>query len=131
MLKYFDTNKVIVVVCCSSSFSMQSIQNLGLAVISQVAGTIVDEKGYLVLEVFFCAWLCSKCIFVDQSCGYCQCNRNSAAQLFMFVFTVKLRYYRHSWDQKKCSYYGVSLLSRLSKKTGCNDECTYFKSGCP
>ena len=42
------------------SFSMQSIQNLGLAVISQVAGTIVDLKGYLVLEVFFCAWLCSK-----------------------------------------------------------------------
>ncbi|KAJ7328137.1 Major facilitator super domain-containing protein 1 [Desmophyllum pertusum] len=37
---------------------MQSIQNLGLAVISQVAGTIVDKKGYLVLEVFFCAWLC-------------------------------------------------------------------------
>ncbi|KAK2573793.1 Major facilitator superfamily domain-containing protein 1 [Acropora cervicornis] len=32
---------------------MQSIQNLGLAVISQVAGIIVDEKGYLVLEVFF------------------------------------------------------------------------------
>lgn len=37
---------------------MQSIQNLGLAVISQMAGIIVDEKGYLVLEVFFCAWLC-------------------------------------------------------------------------
>lgn len=40
---------------------MQSIQNLGLAVISQGAGTIVDKKGYLVLEVFFCAWLCGKC----------------------------------------------------------------------
>lgn len=37
---------------------MQSIQNLGLAVISQVAGKIVEGKGYLVLEVFFCAWLC-------------------------------------------------------------------------
>lgn len=37
---------------------MQSIQNLGLAVISQVAGIIVDKEGYLVLEVFFCAWLC-------------------------------------------------------------------------
>ena len=43
------------------SFSMQSIQNLGLAVISQVAGKIVEGKGYLVLEVFFCAWLCSTC----------------------------------------------------------------------
>ncbi|KAK7483182.1 hypothetical protein BaRGS_00025586 [Batillaria attramentaria] len=38
---------------------MQAIQNLGLAVISLVAGLIVDSKGYLVLEVFFMAWLCS------------------------------------------------------------------------
>lgn len=37
---------------------MQAIQNLGLAVISLVAGVIVDAKGYLVLEVFFMAWLC-------------------------------------------------------------------------
>lgn len=37
---------------------MQAIQNLGLAVISLVAGIIVDAKGYLVLEVFFMAWLC-------------------------------------------------------------------------
>ncbi|XP_064638715.1 major facilitator superfamily domain-containing protein 1-like isoform X2 [Lineus longissimus] len=37
---------------------MQSIQNLGLAVISIVAGLIVDSKGYLFLEVFFLAWLC-------------------------------------------------------------------------
>ncbi|XP_035693514.1 major facilitator superfamily domain-containing protein 1-like [Branchiostoma floridae] len=37
---------------------MQSIQNLGLAVISIVAGSIVDQKGYLLLEVFFLAWLC-------------------------------------------------------------------------
>ncbi|XP_064614854.1 major facilitator superfamily domain-containing protein 1-like isoform X2 [Liolophura sinensis] len=37
---------------------MQSVQNLGLAVISLVAGMIVDAKGYLLLEVFFLAWLC-------------------------------------------------------------------------
>ncbi|KAL5004333.1 hypothetical protein ScPMuIL_017789 [Solemya velum] len=37
---------------------MQAIQNLGLAVISLVAGMIVDSKGYLLLEVFFLAWLC-------------------------------------------------------------------------
>ncbi|ESO96144.1 hypothetical protein LOTGIDRAFT_214694 [Lottia gigantea] len=37
---------------------MQAIQNLGLAVISLVAGFIVDAKGYLILEVFFLAWLC-------------------------------------------------------------------------
>lgn len=37
---------------------MQAVQNLGLAVIAMVAGMIVDEKGYLWLEVFFCACLC-------------------------------------------------------------------------
>ncbi|KAL3847679.1 hypothetical protein ACJMK2_018576 [Sinanodonta woodiana] len=37
---------------------MQAIQNLGLAVISLVAGVIVDSNGYLILEVFFLAWLC-------------------------------------------------------------------------
>ena len=39
---------------------MQSIQNLGLALINMAAGAIVDAKGYLFLEVFFCAWLCRK-----------------------------------------------------------------------
>ena len=47
-------NKIIVVF----PNSMQAIQNLGLAVISLVAGLIVDSKGYLVLEVFFMVWLC-------------------------------------------------------------------------
>ncbi|BFZ06095.1 hypothetical protein BsWGS_09134 [Bradybaena similaris] len=37
---------------------MQAIQNLGLAVISLTAGIIVDKNGYLILEVFFMAWLC-------------------------------------------------------------------------
>ncbi|XP_075426689.1 lysosomal dipeptide transporter MFSD1 isoform X1 [Ascaphus truei] len=37
---------------------MQSIQNLGLAIIAIVAGTILDSRGYLFLEVFFCACLC-------------------------------------------------------------------------
>lgn len=32
---------------------MQSIQNLGLAIISIIAGIILDTRGYLVLEVFF------------------------------------------------------------------------------
>lgn len=40
--------------------SMQAIQNLGLAVIALIAGIIVDSKGYLILEVFFMAWLCCK-----------------------------------------------------------------------
>ncbi|XP_074658451.1 lysosomal dipeptide transporter MFSD1-like isoform X2 [Tubulanus polymorphus] len=37
---------------------IQSVQNLGLAVISLVAGIIVDGHGYLMLELFFLAWLC-------------------------------------------------------------------------
>ncbi|CAG5134655.1 unnamed protein product, partial [Candidula unifasciata] len=37
---------------------MQAIQNLGLAVISLTTGIIVDKNGYLILEVFFMAWLC-------------------------------------------------------------------------
>eukprot|EP00112_Aurelia_sp_Birch-Aquarium-sp1_P024618 Seg786.5 transcript_id=Seg786.5/GoldUCD/mRNA.D3Y31 product="Major facilitator superfamily domain-containing protein 1" protein_id=Seg786.5/GoldUCD/D3Y31 len=38
---------------------MQSIQNLGLAVFAQVSGSIVDNSGYLILEVFFCGCLCA------------------------------------------------------------------------
>ncbi|KAI0214202.1 Major facilitator superfamily domain-containing protein 1 [Lamellibrachia satsuma] len=37
---------------------MQAVQNLGLAVISLVAGKIVDAHGYFILEVFFMIWLC-------------------------------------------------------------------------
>ncbi|XP_023663084.2 lysosomal dipeptide transporter MFSD1 isoform X1 [Paramormyrops kingsleyae] len=37
---------------------MQSIQNLGLALISMAAGGILDSRGYLFLEVFFCAFVC-------------------------------------------------------------------------
>ncbi|XP_037510864.1 major facilitator superfamily domain-containing protein 1-like [Rhipicephalus sanguineus] len=39
---------------------MQSVQNLGLAVIAMVSGMIVDSSGYFVLEVFLMAWLCCK-----------------------------------------------------------------------
>lgn len=38
---------------------MQSIQNLGLAVISIVAGSILDSRGYFMLEIFF-----SMCLIV-------------------------------------------------------------------
>ena len=37
---------------------MQAIQNLGLAVVPIVAGYLVDNNGYFILEVFFCAMLC-------------------------------------------------------------------------
>ncbi|XP_015610355.1 major facilitator superfamily domain-containing protein 1 [Cephus cinctus] len=35
----------------------QSIQNLGLAVVSILAGMIVDAGGYFMLEIFFLGWL--------------------------------------------------------------------------
>jgi MFS family permease len=38
---------------------MQSIQNLGLAVVNIMTGIIVDSKGYLILEVFFMMCLCA------------------------------------------------------------------------
>ncbi|XP_065070271.1 major facilitator superfamily domain-containing protein 1-like [Rhopilema esculentum] len=37
---------------------MQSLQNLGLGVCAIAAGKIVDNSGYLMLEVFFCICLC-------------------------------------------------------------------------
>lgn len=45
---------------------MQSIQNLGLALIAMAAGAILDTRGYLVLQVFFCACLCSQYLSVGQ-----------------------------------------------------------------
>lgn len=35
----------------------QSVQNLGLAVVSMFGGVIVDKGGYLMLELFFIGWL--------------------------------------------------------------------------
>ncbi|KAF3847631.1 hypothetical protein F7725_020659 [Dissostichus mawsoni] len=37
---------------------MQSIQNLGLALVAMAAGAILDTRGYLFLEVFFCVCIC-------------------------------------------------------------------------
>jgi MFS family permease len=36
----------------------QSVQNLGLAVVSMFSGIIVDHGGFLMLELFFIGWLC-------------------------------------------------------------------------
>lgn len=38
----------------------QALQNFGLAIISIVSGIIVDTHGYLMLELFFLAWLWGK-----------------------------------------------------------------------
>ncbi|XP_063236220.1 major facilitator superfamily domain-containing protein 1-like [Bacillus rossius redtenbacheri] len=42
----------------------QALQNLGLAVITLIAGYIVDTSGYLFLELFFLGWLCLSLIIV-------------------------------------------------------------------
>ncbi|KAM6127738.1 lysosomal dipeptide transporter MFSD1 isoform 4-T4 [Phoenicopterus ruber ruber] len=44
--------------------SMQSIQNLGLAIIAIASGMILDTRGYLFLEVFFSACVCLSLIAV-------------------------------------------------------------------
>ena len=41
---------------------MQSIKNLGLAIVSMLAGMILDARGYILLEVFFLALLCGALI---------------------------------------------------------------------
>lgn len=38
----------------------QSVQNLGLAVVSMFSGIIVDRGGFLMLELFFIGWLGGK-----------------------------------------------------------------------
>ena len=52
-------NFYTVVILCLC-VSMQSIQNLGLAIIAIAAGMILDTRGYLFLEVFFSACVCCK-----------------------------------------------------------------------
>ncbi|XP_034173235.1 lysosomal dipeptide transporter MFSD1 isoform X2 [Osmia lignaria lignaria] len=39
------------------AFTAQAVQNLGLAVVSILAGIIVDRGGYFILEMFFLTWL--------------------------------------------------------------------------
>ncbi|XP_063696106.1 major facilitator superfamily domain-containing protein 1-like isoform X1 [Culicoides brevitarsis] len=36
----------------------QSVQNLGLAVVTMISGVIVDKGGFFMLEIFFIGWLC-------------------------------------------------------------------------
>lgn len=49
---------------------MQSIQNLGLAVISILAGMILDSRGYLFLEVFFIACVSCECAMWQHLISY-------------------------------------------------------------
>ena len=70
---------------------MQAIQNGGLAVVSLVAGLLLDQYGYLVLELFFCMCLCVTLLlgialyFLDLSNGgilnRTSCMRKKVKQL--------------------------------------------------
>lgn len=45
----------------------QSVQNLGLAIVSMFAGVIVDKGGFLMLELFFIGWLSGESFFRDPN----------------------------------------------------------------
>lgn len=68
---------------------MQAVQNLGMAVVTMMAGRIVDGQGYLVLEVFFLGWLCRKLLHLSffgvillhpSECFFCVC--------FVLLFSI-------------------------------------------
>lgn len=52
-------------ICEFLFLSMQSIQNLGLAVMSIVAGEILDIWGYFFLEIFFIACVSGKYLIMN------------------------------------------------------------------
>ena len=54
----FSPDHTLCVVKYSHSNRMQSVQNLGLAVVPIIAGIVVDSGGYMLTEVMFCALLC-------------------------------------------------------------------------
>jgi MFS family permease len=63
----------------------QSVQNLGLAIVSMSAGLIVDKGGYLMLELFFIGWLSSES----------KCFLFVLKQLFEILFYFFSRSSRH------------------------------------
>uniref|UniRef100_A0A4W6C0E9 Lysosomal dipeptide transporter MFSD1 n=1 Tax=Lates calcarifer TaxID=8187 RepID=A0A4W6C0E9_LATCA len=73
---------------------MQSIQNLGLALIAMAAGAILDTRGYLVLEVFFCACICSQ-YFLSALCVVCVvwCVVWCVCVFEIIVFQTPLRHF--------------------------------------
>ena len=65
---------------------MQAVQNLGMAIVTMMAGRIVDDQGYLVLEVFFLAWLCCKYRHASSTCLFASLHLN----IFSFFFCLFL-----------------------------------------
>ena len=50
---YWICNMYMYCICITCICSMQSIQNAGLAAVSQISGSIVDGNGYLILITFY------------------------------------------------------------------------------
>lgn len=82
--------------------SMQSIQNLGLALISMVAGTILDTRGYLILEVFFCTCVCSEWFRVCV----CSCSFGSLDNIRLFLSQLPW------WRWWRCTLWITSEVRR-------------------
>ena len=59
-------------------YSMQSVQNAGLAAISQASGSLVDSKGYLILITFY---LVGAPIFCDPVYYCCVCEERHCTVL--------------------------------------------------
>merc|ERR1712096_93520 len=58
LLAFTYLNPYLSIILLGAAFGiMQALQNLGTALITMGAGTIVDQYGYFWLEVFFIAWL--------------------------------------------------------------------------
>ena len=63
--------------------NLQAIQNGGLGLSTIIAGMIVDNHGYIWLEIFFCGWLtlalcCTIVIWVLDYTGNKYCNMGIA-----------------------------------------------------
>ncbi|KAG9348316.1 hypothetical protein JZ751_002051 [Albula glossodonta] len=64
---------------------MQSIQNLGLALIAMAAGAILDSRGYLFLEVFFSACICCEFHFLSHLSSVWHTSHYSHTTQLMFA----------------------------------------------
>ncbi len=69
---------------------MQSVQNLGLAVVPLIAGTLLDHNGYLILEVFFLVCLCCKCLHMLLLYTCNNNNNNNSIVLSIVLYFICL-----------------------------------------
>ncbi|XP_055022552.1 major facilitator superfamily domain-containing protein 1 isoform X2 [Boleophthalmus pectinirostris] len=105
---------------------MQSIQNLGLALIAMAAGAILDNRGYLVLEVFFCACICIALMavvmlyFVDYLKGG-DLNRSAADRARLQKEATS-----HSEIKRRPSKLTLGESARLTPMTACRLRNRYL-----